>query len=153
MIGRNVPPTAVIEVLVFMRKCALSLSDLIEIGGEDLRHRDQRIVEKARRVERCWGHMAARRIGYDKLAEFIAPDTNLADFLKVLKNQGLNISGPKAKKSAKSRASRNPPSPRPVQPEKSAMDTAVPTNSAPEPRATELLPPAEPTKVVQIPHK
>jgi len=132
MIGRNVPPTAVIEVLVFMHKRALSLPDLIEIGGEDLRHRDPCVVEKARRVERCWEHMAARGIGYDKLASFIAPDVKLADFLKTLKNQGLNISGVPKLKSLKNQQLPDPPAPRRVQLEKSALDTAVSTNSAPE---------------------
>lgn len=127
MIGHNVPPVEVIEVLVFMHKRGLLLSDPIEIGGEDFRHRDPCVVEKARRVERWWEHMAARGISYDKLASFISPDTKLADFLKALRNQGLNISGPKAKKTEKSIASNNPP----VATSCAARNTAAPTNSAP----------------------
>jgi hypothetical protein len=53
----------VAEVAAWMRRWGLSVNDLIEIGGEDLRAGNPIRVEKARRVERCWSLMA--KLGVD----------------------------------------------------------------------------------------
>jgi hypothetical protein len=62
----------VVEVLDFMRKRGLALSDLIQIGGEDLKLSNSKRVEKARRVEKCWSLMARLSVKFADL-EAAAP--------------------------------------------------------------------------------
>jgi hypothetical protein len=58
---------AVAEVLAFMKKRGLALADLIEVGGEDLSSTNPKKVEKAKRVEKCWGLMAKLGINHPDL--------------------------------------------------------------------------------------
>jgi hypothetical protein len=53
------------QVHEFMRQRELSLDDLVEIGGEDLRAPDPGLAGKARCVEKCWEMMA--RLGVKHL--------------------------------------------------------------------------------------
>jgi hypothetical protein len=64
------------NVLGYMRKSGLSLDDLTEIGGEDLKSTNPPRAEKARRVERCWALIAQRGIKFDDLADAVgkSPD-------------------------------------------------------------------------------
>jgi hypothetical protein len=64
---------AVVEILDFMRKHGLTLSDLIEIGGEDLKASNPKRKEKARRVEKCWSLMARLSLCYAHLEAAPAP--------------------------------------------------------------------------------
>jgi hypothetical protein len=57
------------QIHAFMRQRGLSLGDLTEIGGEDLRSSNSRRVEKARRIERCWALMAQIGVKCDELQE------------------------------------------------------------------------------------
>jgi hypothetical protein len=59
---------AVVEILDFMRKRGLTLNDLIQTGGEDLKSSNPKRVEKARRVEKCWELMARLSV---KFADFL----------------------------------------------------------------------------------
>ena len=63
------PRPAMVEILDFMRKCALALNDLIQIGGEDLKSSNPKRVEKARRVEKCWSLMARLSIRFADLEQ------------------------------------------------------------------------------------
>ena len=58
---------AVVEIFEFMRKRGLSLEELIEIGGEDLKSSNPKKVEKAKRVEKCWSLMAKLGVKYADL--------------------------------------------------------------------------------------
>jgi hypothetical protein len=53
---------AVAEVREYMRRSRLTLEDLVEIGGEDLRARDPKRRRKALHVEKCWALMARLHI-------------------------------------------------------------------------------------------
>jgi hypothetical protein len=50
------------QVREFMGRRDLSLDDLIDIGGEDLRSLDPGLAGKARCVERCWELMAKHAV-------------------------------------------------------------------------------------------
>ena len=69
------PRQAVVEILDFMRKHGLTLSDLIEIGGEDLKASNPKRKEKARRVEKCWSLMARLSVKFADLEQAPQPDT------------------------------------------------------------------------------
>lgn len=56
-------PTAVDEVLEYMRKRRLSLADLVEIGGEDLPG------TRAKRVENAWALMARHGLIFANLEQ------------------------------------------------------------------------------------
>jgi hypothetical protein len=56
-------------VLAFMRERKLTLDDLIEAGGEDLKSPRPSIREKAKRVERCWALMARNGVVFAHLAD------------------------------------------------------------------------------------
>jgi hypothetical protein len=58
---------AVIEVSTFMRTRGLTLIDLIEVGGEDLKSVNPGRVKKARDVEKCWSLMAKLGVKYADL--------------------------------------------------------------------------------------
>jgi hypothetical protein len=64
----KIAPT-VAQVFDFMRKRGLALTDLIEIGGEDLESRDLKKREKARSVEKCWSLMARLSVSYANLEQ------------------------------------------------------------------------------------
>jgi hypothetical protein len=55
------------QVFEFMRRHGLSLEDLVEVGGEDLRSSNPRRAEKARRVEKCWALMARLGLKFSNL--------------------------------------------------------------------------------------
>jgi hypothetical protein len=63
------PRQAVVEILNFMRKLGLTLNDLIQIGGEDLKLSNPKRVEKARRVEKCWSLMARLSVCFADLEQ------------------------------------------------------------------------------------
>jgi hypothetical protein len=46
------------RVAEFMRNKKLTLDDLANIGGAELKSSDRKLAEKARRVEACWALMA-----------------------------------------------------------------------------------------------
>ena len=56
-----------IEVFTFMAKHGLTLVDLTEVGGEDLKSPNPKKAEKARRVEKCWSLMARLGIKFRDL--------------------------------------------------------------------------------------
>ena len=58
---------AVAEVFTFVKKRGLTLEDLIEISGEDLKSPNPKKVEKAKRVEKCWSLMAKLDVKYADL--------------------------------------------------------------------------------------
>jgi hypothetical protein len=61
-------PNAVIdEISSTMRRHRLTLEDLAELGGRDLRHPDPAIREKARAVSRIWDRLAALGVTYDEI--------------------------------------------------------------------------------------
>src|SRR5262249_36760069 len=62
------------QVFEYMRARKLSLDDLIEIGGEDLRSPKPAIVSRARAVERCWELLARLGLKYADLAHSEAED-------------------------------------------------------------------------------
>jgi hypothetical protein len=57
-------PPSVAEVLSFMAKRGLTLVDLIEVGGEDLKSSDPKKSEKAKSGEKSWGLMAKLGVKY-----------------------------------------------------------------------------------------
>jgi hypothetical protein len=59
---RQIHTQAVGQVHEYMRKHKLSLADLIDVGGEDLRSADPGLAGKARAVSRCWELMARVRV-------------------------------------------------------------------------------------------
>jgi len=63
------PRQAVVEILDFMHKRGLSLDDLIEVGGEDLKSSNPKRVEKARHVEKCWALMARLSVRFADLKQ------------------------------------------------------------------------------------
>ena len=67
------PRQAVVEILDFMRKRGLTLRDLIEIGGEDLKSSNPKRKEKARRVEKCWSLMARLSVKFADLEAALPP--------------------------------------------------------------------------------
>jgi hypothetical protein len=52
-----------------MRRYRLTLEDLVELGGRDLRHPDPAIREKGRAVARIWDRLAALGVTYDEIDE------------------------------------------------------------------------------------
>jgi hypothetical protein len=89
MRARAISPTIVAEVFEYMRKHGLTLADLTELGGEDLRHPDPAIVKKARAVERTWERMAAAGLRFGDLEQFASEPANFRRYPKQLKNQKL----------------------------------------------------------------
>ena len=63
------PAPAVIEIFDFMRKRGLSLDDLIQVGGEDLKSSNPKRVEKARHVEKAWASMARLSVKFADLEQ------------------------------------------------------------------------------------
>lgn len=58
---------AVTEVFAYMRKHKLSMAELIEIGGQDLRSKNPGRAGKARAVSRCWELIAQLHLDYAAL--------------------------------------------------------------------------------------
>jgi hypothetical protein len=56
------------QVLDYMRRHKLTADDLVEVGGEDLRSRSQRIRRKVLHVEKCWALMARHGVKHTDLA-------------------------------------------------------------------------------------
>jgi len=137
MIGRTISPTIVVEVFEYMRKHGLTLANLTELGGEDLRHPDPAIVKKARAVERTWERMAAAGLRFADLEQFASEPANFHRYPKQLKNQ--QVTEGSLKPSPKSIPQRNqtlkklPPSYCANGPSQPASDTAAPTDSPPQP--------------------
>jgi hypothetical protein len=88
------------EVAAYMRRLKLSIADLDEVGGEDLRARDPARVGKARAVERTWALMARLDVRH---VDLVASGVCVYDFrarrprhrkssLKSLSEQVLNFS-------------------------------------------------------------
>ena len=71
----KIKATTAAEVFVFMKKHGLTLEDLIEIGGEDLKSPNPKKVEKAKRVEKCWALMARLSVSYANLEAVTGNDT------------------------------------------------------------------------------
>jgi hypothetical protein len=67
------PRQAVVEILDFMRKRGLTLDDLIEVGGAELKSANPKTREKARRVEKCWSLMAKLGVKFTDLENSPAP--------------------------------------------------------------------------------
>ena len=59
---------AVIEVFAFVEKCGLTIENLIEVGGEDLKS-DQVTIEKVKSVEKSWSLMAKLGVKYVDLED------------------------------------------------------------------------------------
>jgi hypothetical protein len=60
----------VAQVREYMRTRKLSIEDLIEIGGQDLRSPHSAQCEKARRVENCWALMARLGVKHPDLGDW-----------------------------------------------------------------------------------
>ena len=58
------------QVGEFMRKKKLSLDDLINVGGAELKSSDPRLKERALRVLRCWELMARLGVKYVDIEHF-----------------------------------------------------------------------------------
>jgi hypothetical protein len=69
------PRQGVVEILDFMRKHGLTLSDLIDIGGAELKSPNPKTRQKARLVEKCWSLMARLSLCYAHLEAAPAPQT------------------------------------------------------------------------------
>jgi hypothetical protein len=52
------------KVAEFMREKKLTLGDLVDIGGAELRSSNSRTADKARRVSRCWELMAGLELKF-----------------------------------------------------------------------------------------
>jgi hypothetical protein len=63
------PRQAVVEILDFMRRNRFVLDDLIQVGGEDFGSASPKRIEKARRVEKCWGLMARLSVKFADLEQ------------------------------------------------------------------------------------
>jgi len=92
------PRQAIVETLDFMRRNRLVLDDLIQVGGEDFGSASPKRIEKARRVEKCWGLMARLSV---KFADLEAAPQSIPDkparrrrggghFSQVIENAGLS---------------------------------------------------------------
>jgi hypothetical protein len=60
--------SAVEQVLDYMRRRRLTIDDLVEIGGKDLRSRSPRLRRKVLHVEKCWALMAHHGVKHADLA-------------------------------------------------------------------------------------
>jgi hypothetical protein len=58
---------AVVQVQEFMHRHNLTLTDLIEFGGAELKSSDPKTREKARRVDKCWELLAQLSVRYAHL--------------------------------------------------------------------------------------
>ena len=58
---------AVAEIFDLMGKYGLTLDDLIQIGGADLKSPNPKRAEKARRVSKCWESMARLSVNFADL--------------------------------------------------------------------------------------
>jgi hypothetical protein len=61
------PNASIDEISSTMRRYRLTLEDLVELGGRDLRDPDPAIREKARAVARIWRRLAALGVTYDEI--------------------------------------------------------------------------------------
>jgi len=61
------PRPAVVEILDFMCRHGLTLDDLIEFGGAELKSTNSKTREKARRVDKCWSLMAQLSVKFADL--------------------------------------------------------------------------------------
>jgi hypothetical protein len=73
----NKPRPVVVDVLDFIGRRGLSLDDLIQIGGENLRPPNPKRVEKARHVEKVWALMARLSVKFADLEN--APGQHAAE--------------------------------------------------------------------------
>jgi len=60
---------AAAQVVEFIRKKKLTLDDLIDVGGAELKSPDPKRAEKARRVSTCWELMARVNLKYRNLEQ------------------------------------------------------------------------------------
>jgi len=60
---------AIEEVLAFMQKHKLTIADLIECCGSQLKSPNRRIADRARRIDRCWDLMARTGVRYANLED------------------------------------------------------------------------------------
>jgi hypothetical protein len=67
MIPMQAKPAPVGEMFDFMAKTGLTLADLVEVGGADLKSANPRMAEKAKRTEKCWSLMAQLGVKYADL--------------------------------------------------------------------------------------
>jgi hypothetical protein len=58
------------RVAEFMRKKKLTLDDLVNVGGADLKSSDRARADKARRVSRCWELMAGLEVKFADIEHF-----------------------------------------------------------------------------------
>jgi len=65
---------AVEQVREYMRRHRLSLADLTEMGGEDLRSANPKRRRKALHVEKCWALMARLHVRHVDLESASVPD-------------------------------------------------------------------------------
>jgi hypothetical protein len=77
---RNRKQLGIGDILDDMRKRGLNLSDLYEIGGQDIR--SEVIAEKARHVAHAWESMAAAGLRYSDLDAFLAVPANAETYAK-----------------------------------------------------------------------
>ena len=103
------PRQAVVEVLDLMRKRGLSLDDLIQVGGEDLKSSNPKRVEKARHVEKAWASMARLSVKFADLEQAAGQHTaeparrrrGGEPFLEVIGNKEISGGTPRQVKSLK----------------------------------------------------
>jgi hypothetical protein len=74
MIMRSMDPreTAIEEVLKFMHRHKLTISDLTECCGSQINSSNRKIADRARAVSRCWDMMAREGVKYSQI-EIPAP--------------------------------------------------------------------------------
>jgi hypothetical protein len=65
------PRQAVVEIFGFIRRHKLTLADLIEVGGENLRSSNSQIANRARAVSRCWELMARLSLKFADLEQAV----------------------------------------------------------------------------------
>ena len=61
------PSPNIATVLAFMNERGLTLSDLTDVGGEDLKSNNPARREIAKRVSRCWELMARGKVDFAQL--------------------------------------------------------------------------------------
>jgi hypothetical protein len=100
---------AVTEVQAFMHKGGLTLADLIDVGGAELKSPNPKTREKARRVEKTWELMARLSLCYADLEAVPALDTakpvrarrGEGHFSEVVENKEVSTADPGKVKSLK----------------------------------------------------
>jgi hypothetical protein len=58
------------RVAEFMRKKKVTLDDLINVGGADLKSSNSKLAEKARRVSKCWELIARLEVKFADIEHF-----------------------------------------------------------------------------------